>query len=321
MTLQLPIVSARVFTSLATAGKQFSRKFSVTRKNNMRYVQYKLKSGGPQHLGAQLSPGGDIIDISAVDSTIPNNLVDFLKAGSSTYEKSKRIIGESKSVTSLSSAVLLAPITNNDKVVCVGLNYSGHCDEQNIPYPKEPMYFSKFSSVVVGPNDNVVIPPITNSVDWEVELAVVIGRTAKAIREDQVQDYIFGYTVAQDISARDWQKKRNNGQMLLGKSMDTFCPLGPAVVTKSKVDVNNLNIKSWVNGVLKQNGNTSEMIFKVNFLVAYLSQIVTLYPGDVILTGTPAGVGVHRKPPEFLKPGDVLESEIEGIGRLRNEIV
>ncbi|KAF7271660.1 hypothetical protein GWI33_015509 [Rhynchophorus ferrugineus] len=294
MTLQLPIVSARVFTSLATAGKQFSRKFSVTRKNNMRYVQYKLKSGGPQHLGAQLSPGGDIIDISAVDSTIPNNLVDFLKAGSSTYEKSKRIIG---------------------------LNYSGHCDEQNIPYPKEPMYFSKFSSVVVGPNDNVVIPPITNSVDWEVELAVVIGRTAKAIREDQVQDYIFGYTVAQDISARDWQKKRNNGQMLLGKSMDTFCPLGPAVVTKSKVDVNNLNIKSWVNGVLKQNGNTSEMIFKVNFLVAYLSQIVTLYPGDVILTGTPAGVGVHRKPPEFLKPGDVLESEIEGIGRLRNEIV
>ncbi|XP_074035630.1 oxaloacetate tautomerase FAHD2A, mitochondrial-like [Leptinotarsa decemlineata] len=183
------------------------------------------------------------------------------------------------------------------------------------------MIFSKLSSCIVAPFSNVEIPPITNSADWEVELAVVIGKKAKAIRKDQVNDYIFGYTVAQDISARDWQKKRNNGQFLLGKSMDTFCPLGPAVVTKNKVDPSNLAIESWVNGVQKQNGNTSELIFKIDFLVSYLSQIVTLYPGDVILTGTPAGVGMHRNPPEFLKKGDILESEIEGIGRLKNIIV
>ncbi|KAJ8942753.1 hypothetical protein NQ314_009964 [Rhamnusium bicolor] len=160
----------------------------------------------------------------------------------------------------------------------------------------------------------------TRSVDWEAELAIVIGRKGKAIRRDQVNDYIFGYTVAQDISARDWQKKRNNGQFLLGKSMDTFCPLGPAVVTKNKVHPNDLSIKSWVNGIPKQDGNTSELIFKIDFLVSYLSQIVTLYPGDIILTGTPAGVGMHRSPPEYLKKGDVLETEIEGIGKLRNVI-
>lgn len=300
---------------------QSLKNFSVGSASNMRLVQYRLKKGGQQHLGAQLTSCGDIIDISAVDHSIPNSLVEFLGQGCGIYEKAKRIVGESKSVTPLENVDLLSPITKPDKVACVGLNYTGHCEEQNLPRPKEPMIFSKFSSVIVGPNDNVQIPPITDCVDWEVELAVVIGQKAKAIRQDQANDYIFGYTVAQDISARDWQKKRNNGQFLLGKSMDTFCPLGPVVVTKNKVDPNNLSIKSWVNGVLKQNGNTSELIFKIDFLVSYLSQIVTLYPGDVILTGTPAGVGVHRNPPEYLKKGDVLESEIEGIGKLRNVIV
>lgn len=149
---------------------------------------------------------------------------------------------------------------------------------------------------------------------------MVIGREAKCIRPDQAIDHIFGYTIAQDISARDWQK-RNNGQYLLAKSMDTFCPLGPVVVTKNKVDTNNLTIKSWVNGKAKQAGNTSEMIFKIDFLVSYLSEFMTLYPGDVILTGTPAGVGTHRSPPEYLKKGDVVESEIEGIGKMSNVMV
>ncbi|RZC39109.1 fumarylacetoacetate hydrolase domain-containing protein 2A, partial [Asbolus verrucosus] len=227
------------------------------------------------------------------------------------------IVAHGESVIPLKDVDLLPPIIKPDKVACVGLNYSGHCDEQNIPHPKEPMFFSKFASCIVGPHDNIELPPISHSVDWEVELAVVIGRKAKAIRTDQAHDHIFGYTIAQDISARDWQKERNRGQFLLGKSMDTFCPLGPVVVTKNKVDPNNLNIKSWVNGKPRQDGNTSEMIFKVDFLVSYLSQIVTLYPGDIILTGTPAGVGMHRSPPQFLQKGDVLESEIEGIGRLR----
>ncbi|KAI4462080.1 fumarylacetoacetate hydrolase domain-containing protein 2a-related [Holotrichia oblita] len=238
----------------------------------MRFVQFQLKSGGPQHIGAQLTLDGDVFDISAVDSSVPNSLLKFLSEGNGVVEKAKRIVAAGKSVVPLTDVNLLAPITKPDKVACIGLNYSGHCDEQNIPYPTEPIIFSKFSSTIIGPYDTIKLPSISNSVDWEAELAVVIGKTAKCIRQDQVDEHIFGYTVAQDISARDWQKKRNGGQFLLGKTMDTFCPIGPAIVTKNKLNAQNLNIKSYVNGVLKQNGNTSEMIFKIDFLVSYLSQ-------------------------------------------------
>ncbi|GLV40858.1 uncharacterized protein CBL_10033 [Carabus blaptoides fortunei] len=274
------------------------------------------------HLGAQITSDGDIFDLSAVDSSIPNSLVKFLATGKEVRDKAKRVIGAGKSIVSLSDVTLLSPITRPDKVVCVGLNYTGHCDEQNKQYPEEPMFFSKFSSCIIGPNDTIEIPKVSDCVDWEVELAVIIGKKAKCVRPDQAYDHVFGYTVAQDISARDWQKKRNGGQFLLGKSMDTFCPIGPVVVTKDKInDPHSLQIRSWVNGVLKQDGNTSELIFKIDFLISYLSQMMTLYPGDVLLTGTPAGVGLHRHPPEFLKPGDVLESEIQGIGRLTNTVV
>ncbi|EFA10484.1 Fumarylacetoacetate hydrolase domain-containing protein 2A-like Protein [Tribolium castaneum] len=276
--------------------------------------------GGLPHLGGQITQDGDIFDISNVDHSIPNTLTKFLATGDDVYERAKRIIASGKSVIPLKNVELLPPVIKPDKVACVGLNYSRHCDELNIPYPHEPIIFSKFSSTIVGPYDKIELPKISNSVDWEAELAVVIGRKAKAIRQDQALDHIFGYTVAQDITARDWVTARNNGQYLLGKSMDTFCPLGPAVVTKNKLDPNNLTIKSWVNGKLKQNGNTNEMIFKVDFLVSYLSQVVTLYPGDVILTGTPSGVGVNRSPPEFLRKNDILETEIEGIGKMRNTV-
>ncbi|XP_064210686.1 fumarylacetoacetate hydrolase domain-containing protein 2A-like [Tribolium castaneum] len=286
----------------------------------MRFVQYRLKMGGLPHLGGQITQDGDIFDISNVDHSIPNTLTKFLATGDDVYERAKRIIASGKSVIPLKNVELLPPVIKPDKVACVGLNYSRHCDELNIPYPHEPIIFSKFSSTIVGPYDKIELPKISNSVDWEAELAVVIGRKAKAIRQDQALDHIFGYTVAQDITARDWVTARNNGQYLLGKSMDTFCPLGPAVVTKNKLDPNNLTIKSWVNGKLKQNGNTNEMIFKVDFLVSYLSQVVTLYPGDVILTGTPSGVGVNRSPPEFLRKNDILETEIEGIGKMRNTV-
>ncbi|CAH0556119.1 unnamed protein product [Brassicogethes aeneus] len=315
--------SLKLLSSLklfAKSPRAIDRKFSVSSKKNMRLVQFTLKSGGPQQLGAQIATDGDIFHLSSIDSSIPNSMVKFLEGGVPLYEKAKRVVAAGKSLVSLNEVNLLAPVLKPNKVACVGLNYSGHCDEQNVPYPKEPMIFSKWASSIVGPYDNVVLPSISSMVDWEVELAVIIGKKAKNIRRDQVNDYIFGYTIAQDISARDWQKSRNNGQFLLGKTMDTFCPLGPVVVTKNKVDPNNLKIKSWVNGKLKQDGNTSELIFKVDFLVSYLSEIVTLYPGDVLLTGTPAGVGMHRNPPEFLKKGDVLESEIEGIGKLRNVI-
>lgn len=156
--------------------------------------------------------------------------------------------------------------------------------------------------------------------DWEVELAVIIGAKASHVKKENAFDYVFGYCVAQDITARDWQK-RNGGQFLIGKSMDTFCPLGPAVVHKSSVNPGDLTIKCSVNNVLKQCGKTSELIFSIEEIIERVTQSITLLPGDVILTGTPSGVGVARTPPEFLKVGDVIESEIEGIGKIINTIV
>jgi 2-keto-4-pentenoate hydratase/2-oxohepta-3-ene-1,7-dioic acid hydratase in catechol pathway len=310
-------------TCFVVASIAGSRNFSVSRTLDMRFVQFTNKTGGPQHLGVQLKQGGDIIAVSAVDSQIPNTLKKFLEGGDDLLKKAKRIVAEGRSVTPEADVNLLAPITRMDKLACIGLNYSGHCQEQNVPIPESPIIFSKFPSNIIGPRDNILLPQISDKVDWEAELAIVIGKRCKSLNKDDVDDCIFGYTVAQDITARDWSKtKRNGGQFLLGKAMDTFCPLGPAVITKEAIcDINNLSVKTWVNGKLKQDGNTSELVFKPYDIVAYLSQFVTLLPGDVILTGTPAGVGFTRKPPEYLQRGDVLETEIESVGRLRNKVI
>ncbi|XP_076302153.1 oxaloacetate tautomerase FAHD2A, mitochondrial [Lasioglossum baleicum] len=315
----------------STPGRNFSTSGAV----DMRFVQFTNKNGGPQHLGVQLVQGGDIIAVSAVDSRIPNTLKKFLEGGDDLLKKAKRedevslltmverIVAQGRSVIPEADVNFLAPVTRMDKLACVGLNYIGHCKEQGVSPPESPVIFSKFPSNIIGPRDNIILPPISEKVDWEAELAIVIGKRCKALNKDEGEDCIFGYTVAQDITARDWQKsKRNGGQFLLGKSMDTFCPLGPAVVIKEAIcDINNLPVKSWVNGNMKQDGNTSELIFKPHEIVAYISQFMTLLPGDVILTGTPAGVGFTRKPPEYLQRGDVLETEIEGLGRLRNKVL
>ncbi|XP_043790317.1 fumarylacetoacetate hydrolase domain-containing protein 2A isoform X2 [Apis laboriosa] len=299
------------------------RNFSTNRAVNMRFVQFTGKNGGPQHLGVQLVQGGDIIAVSAVDSRIPNTLKKFLEGGDDLLKKAKRIVAEGRSVIPEVEVNFLAPVTRMDKLACVGLNYVGHCKEQGVSPPESPVIFSKFASNIIGPRDNIMLPPISDKVDWEAELAIVIGKKCKALNNNEGEDYIFGYTIAQDITARDWQKsKRNGGQFLLGKAMDTFCPLGPAVVTKEAIsDINNLTVKTWVNGNIKQDGNTSELIFKPHEIVAYISQFMTLLPGDVILTGTPSGVGFTRKPPEYLQRGDVLETEIQGLGRLRNKVL
>ncbi|XP_011641724.1 fumarylacetoacetate hydrolase domain-containing protein 2A isoform X1 [Pogonomyrmex barbatus] len=322
--------SSPCFAIASIAG---SRNFSVGRTLNMRFVQFTNKSGGPPHLGVQLKQGGDIIAVSAVDSRIPNTLKKFLEGGDDLLKKAKRdddfdlrrtverIIAEGRSVTPEADVNFLAPVTRMDKLICIGLNYSGHCQEQGKPTPESPIVFNKFPSNIIGPHDNIQLPQISDKIDWEAELAIVIGKKCKGLSSDNVEDCIFGYTVAQDITARDWQK-RNGGQFLLGKAMDTFCPLGPAVITKEAIcDINNLSVRTWVNGKLKQDGNTNELIFKPHEIVAYISQFMTLLPGDVILTGTPAGVGFTRNPPEFLQRGDVLETEIESLGRLRNKVI
>lgn len=284
----------------------------------MRFVQYRTAAVGNKQLLGVLSEDGT--KFSDISERYGGDLISFIRSEASLEEV--KALATKATPVALDDVELLAPVTNPQKILCVGLNYSGHCEEQNKPIPKEPMFFSKYATTIVGPYDNVIAHKISDQIDWEVELAVIIGRKAKSVSKANAMDFVFGYTVAQDISARDWQKLRNGGQFLIGKSMDTFCPLGPAVVHKSLVkDPHQLSIKCSVNGVEKQNGSTSELIFRIDDILERVTQSITLLPGDVILTGTPAGVGMHRKPAEFLKPGDVIDSEIEGLGKIKNKVV
>lgn len=292
---------------------------SFSADTKMRFVQYKKKGDTEcRYLGVSSDDGSQIKELNSL-GCYPNDLKDFIKSGVSVDEVKSKIA----SLESINTAdvELLSPVLEPQKILCVGLNYRGHCDEQKKEYPKEPMFFSKFASTLVGPTDNVIAHKITDQIDWEVELAVIIGKKATHVSKANAFDYVFGYSVAQDISARDWQKQRNGGQFLIGKSMDSFCPLGPAVIHKSAIDPSDLTIKCSVNNVLKQCGKTSELIFTIEDIIERVTQSITLLPGDVILTGTPGGVGMHRSPPEFLKVGDVIESEIEGIGKIINKVV
>ncbi|XP_062452979.1 fumarylacetoacetate hydrolase domain-containing protein 2A-like isoform X2 [Rhea pennata] len=267
----------------------------------MRLVQFRLAAGGEPRLGLQdEEESGSVVDLSACKPALPRTTRAFLETGDAG----------------------MAAAHSPDKVICVGLNYRDHCLEQDVKIPKEPIIFSKFPSAMAGPFDDIVHPAESGEVDWEVELAFVIGKKGKHITEAAALEHVAGFTVANDVSARDWQMRRNGRQWLLGKTFDTFCPLGPALVTKEAVaDVDNLDIRCSVNGQLMQSGNTSQLIFKVPQLVAWVSRFVTLLPGDVFLTGTPPGVGVFRKPPVFLKPGDVVQCDIEGLGTIRNKVV
>jgi 2,4-didehydro-3-deoxy-L-rhamnonate hydrolase len=210
-----------------------------------------------------------------------------------------------------------APFTRPSKIVCVGLNYAKHAAESNMPLPKEPILFFKSTTALSGPNDNLLIPRKSMKTDWEVELAVVIGKKASYVEEKNAMDYVAGFCLHNDYSEREFQLERN-GQWVKGKSCDTFAPMGPYMVTKDEIkDFNNLSMWLKVNGKKLQDGNTDDMIFQVPTLVSYISQFMTLLPGDVISTGTPAGVGLGFNPPIFIKPGDVVELGIEGLGEQR----
>jgi 2-keto-4-pentenoate hydratase/2-oxohepta-3-ene-1,7-dioic acid hydratase in catechol pathway len=212
-----------------------------------------------------------------------------------------------------------ACVGNVGKFLCIGLNYSDHAAESGLPVPSEPILFSKATSAIVGPNDNVEIPRNSSETDWEVELGVIIGKKAKYINEDEAEDYIAGYCVVNDVSERAFQIKRE-GQWTKGKSCDTFGPTGPYLVTKDEIpDVQNLKMYLDVNGKRMQNGSTNTMIFSAKHIVYYLSQFMSLNPGDVIATGTPPGVGLGMKPPVFLNAGDTMKLGIEGLGE-QNQI-
>jgi acylpyruvate hydrolase len=222
-------------------------------------------------------------------------------------------------VRPLHDVEIMAPILRPPKIVCVGLNYRDHAKEQNRPVPNSPMLFAKAANVVVGHEAKVKIPPdAPEQVDYEVELGVVIGREGYRIPREQAGEYVFGYTVFNDVTARDVQKA--DRQFFRGKSFHTFAPMGPVLVTADELDPKELDLRMHVNGELRQESNTSNLIFDVPGLVEHVSHCFPFEAGDVIATGTPGGVGVFRDPPLFLKPGDVMEAEVEGIGVLRNTL-
>ena len=224
---------------------------------------------------------------------------------------------ESNRVKVKAGVRLGAPFTRPSKIICVGLNYTKHAIESNMPLPKEPILFFKSTTALTGPNDALLIPRNSVKTDWEVELAVVIGKKALYVEEKDAMEYVAGFCLHNDYSEREFQLERN-GQWVKGKSCDSFAPVGPYLVTPDEVgDFKNLHMWLKVNGKMMQDNNTDDMIFDVPYLVGYISQFMTLLPGDVISTGTPAGVGLGFKPPVFVKPGDVIELGIEGLGEQR----
>ena len=214
-----------------------------------------------------------------------------------------------------------APIHNPTKVICVGLNYLGHIKEANAETPKEPIIFMKSPDSVVGPNDDIVIPPNSDATDYEVELAIVIGKKALYLQSpDQASEYILGYSISQDVSERHWQLERS-GQWVKGKSFPTFNPIGPCVVTADEIDGSNLRLWCSVDGEMRQDSNTNDLLFGINHIVWYISQFMELHPGDIINSGTPFGVGLGYKPPNYLRAGNVLRTGIEGIGEIQSSLV
>ncbi|MFT3949428.1 MAG: fumarylacetoacetate hydrolase family protein [Agriterribacter sp.] len=215
-----------------------------------------------------------------------------------------------------------APIVRPSKLICIGLNYSDHAAESNMQLPVEPIIFFKSTTAITGPNDDIIIPKNSAKTDWEVELAVVIGKKASYIEEKDANNYIAGYMLHNDYSERAFQLERS-GQWVKGKSCDTFAPIGPWLATTDEIkDVNNLRLWLTVNGKTYQDGNSRNLIFKIPFIIAYLSQFMTLLPGDIITTGTPAGVGLGQKPsPIYLKAGDVVELGIDGLGEAKQKLV
>lgn len=226
-----------------------------------------------------------------------------------------------KSLPEIAPGRIGACVAGTGKFICIGLNYSDHAAETGATVPPEPIIFMKATSAIVGPNDDVIIPRGSEKTDWEVELGVVIGKTAKYVTEAEALDYVAGYCVSNDVSERAFQTERS-GQWTKGKSCDTFGPIGPWLVTKDEIpQPQNLGMWLTVNGQKMQNGSSKTMVYGVAFLVSYLSQFMSLHPGDVISTGTPPGVGMGLKPPRYLKAGDVVELGIEGLGTQKQTFV
>ncbi|MFM8213755.1 MAG: fumarylacetoacetate hydrolase family protein [Pirellula sp.] len=259
-------------------------------------------------------------DVCGADDSLPTSTRELIVRWN---ELQSRIISLIKKLgPSDETLELLCPLDVPGKILCIGLNYRDHAIETNAPIPDEPIVFSKAPTSLIGPTDAIEIPSISREVDFEAELVVVVGERLRKTTEKQAHEAIFGYTAGNDISARDWQKGKPGKQWLLGKSFDTFAPIGPAIALASAIpDPKNLKIQSRLNGQLMQDSSTRELIFSPAMLLSYISQVLTIEPGDLLFTGTPAGVGVARNPQVFLKPGDRIEVQIESIGTLSNACI
>lgn len=254
-----------------------------------------------------------------VDSLIKDWSRDELEAGA--IERIKRADLSSLPRVSLDGQRYGSPVTRPTKVICVGLNYLGHIKETDASTPIEPIIFMKAPDSVVGPNDDIVVPPTSTATDYEVELAIVIGKRALYLESaEQSPAYILGYTISQDVSERHWQIERS-GQWVKGKSFPTFNPIGPSIVTGDSINPHNLRLWCEVDGVMKQDSNTDDLLFGINHIVWYISQFMELFPGDVINTGTPFGVGIGFKPPVYLHGGQIVRTGIEGIGEMSSNVI
>lgn len=265
--------------------------------------------------------------IQSIETFLPTDPNDFFKMGEDAIERAQRAfdyIGNHQEDIDLSftkdQVNLGVPIPNPGKIICIGQNYADHVKEMDSKLPDHPVLFAKFSNALIGPEDDIQKSPLTNQLDYEVELVIVIGKEASEINKEDAFDYIAGYTVGNDTSARDLQKR--TPQWLQGKSHDNSTPIGPYVVTADEIaDPENLGIRAFVNGEKRQESTTKELIFTIPTLIEFITSLITLQPGDIIFTGTPHGVGAGMNPPQFLNSGDVVTLEIDGIGKLENKVI
>ncbi len=261
------------------------------------------------------------VDLNAADPSLPPSVKAILGLGPDGRKRAAEAAKTGELRYDPHAGGLLPPVPDPQKVICLGLNYRDHAIESGAEIPSEPVIFSKFPSALIGPEAPILLPSISDEVDYEAELVVVIGPGGRDIPREKAMEHVGGYTVGHDVSARDWQLRKPGKQWLAGKTFDTFAPIGPAVVTPDEVpDPHNLGIRLHLNGETMQDSSTSQLIFRIDEVIAYLSRICTLEPGDLLFTGTPPGVGMARKPPVWLKPGDVVEVEIDHLGTLRNPI-
>jgi 2-keto-4-pentenoate hydratase/2-oxohepta-3-ene-1,7-dioic acid hydratase in catechol pathway len=279
----------------------------------MRFVTFE--QGGNRHAGVVLND--QVVSLSALGFP---DLLSVLRAGHAARQKLQTLATAPPPGVPLSSVKLCAPIPDPPKILCMGLNYRDHAEEANLEIPKYPVIFAKYSTTVIGSGANIVLPKNSRKPDYEAEFGFVIGKRGRHIKAEDWRDYVFGYMNCNDVSARDYQMSVS--QWTMGKNFDTFAPMGPYLVSADEIDdPHNLDISLALNGEIMQSSNTRELIFKIPETVAFLSSVMTLEPGDIVLTGTPGGVGFSRKPPRWLMPGDDVLVRVEGLGELRNVCV